>query len=64
MTDYTKCFASCDGKCVALTETLCSKGKKCSFFKTKQQVKEEQQRTDSRLEKMGIASLIKDKYNI
>lgn len=63
MADYTKCFANCNGKCVALTETVCARGKTCSFFKTTEQITEEQRRTEARLEKMAILSLIKDKYN-
>lgn len=63
--DYRKCFANPEKlpvneiqNCVALTEPLCKTTGKCPFYKTKGQIKIEQQKTKIRLAQLGLEELL------
>lgn len=60
--DYSKCFAFVDNGCMALSPQICIKGEHCPFFKTKEQVQEEQKKTVERLTALGIYDYVKDRY--
>lgn len=55
------CFALKYGKCVALNCTICEG---CSFYKTKEQLKDELQNSKKRLKQLGKEEqmYIRDKY--
>lgn len=65
--DYSKCFAfdkETKGFCSALTVMLCKKKGHCPFFKTREQVAAEKEKTVKRLDKLGIRFDIQKRYKV
>lgn len=63
--DYRKCFANPENfpadkitNCTALIEPLCKTTGECPFYKTKGQLKIEQQKTKVRLAQLGLEELL------
>ena len=55
-----KCFADMGDRCTALKVKKCYP--KCTFYKTERQVERECERSDARLEELGLLEEYRAKY--